>query len=85
MSNAVEFRYFKLNDINVMYFRAEDGYTICVEKNEIKVCGKFRLINVNEDITELAKALRSQKINITTEEVKEILTKVKIGFLRIVR
>jgi len=80
MSNAVEFRYFKLNDINVMYFRAEDGYTICVEKNETKVCGKFRLININEDAIELAKALRSQKINITTEEVKEILTKVKIGY-----
>jgi len=80
MSNAVEFRYFMLNDINVMYFKAEDGYAICVEKNEIRACGKFRLININEDTTELAKALRSQKINITTEEVKEILTKVKIGY-----
>ncbi|MCG2892900.1 MAG: hypothetical protein L7H00_05130 [Vulcanisaeta sp.] len=80
MSNAVEFRYFKLNDNNVMYFKAEDGYAICVEKNGVKVCGKFRLINVSEDAIELAKALRSQKINITTEEVREILTKVKIGY-----
>ena len=80
MSNTVEFRYFKLNDINVMYFKAEDGYAVCVEKNETKVCGKFRLINVNEDAAELAKALRSQKISITTEEVREILTKVRIGY-----
>lgn len=80
MSNAFEIRYFKLNDIEVTYFKAEDGYAVCVEKNETKVCGKFRLINVNEDAIELVKALRSQKINITTEEVKEILTKVKIGY-----
>jgi hypothetical protein len=80
MSNTFEVRYFKHNDINVMYFKAEDGYAICVEKNETKVCGKFRLININEDAAELAKALRSQKISVTTEEVKEMLTKVKIGY-----
>jgi len=80
MSNAFEVRYFKLNDVEVTYFKAEDGYAVCAEKNGVRVCGKFRLINVNEDAIELAKALRNQKINITTEEVKEILTKVKIGY-----
>jgi hypothetical protein len=80
MSNAFEVRYFKLNDIEVTYFKAEDGYAVCTEKNGVRVCGKFRLINVNEDAIELAKALRNQKINITTEDVKEILTKVKIGY-----
>jgi len=79
MSN-IEVRYFKHNDINVMHFKAEDDYAICVEKNETKVCSKFKLINIDRDATELAKALRSQNINITTEEVREILSKVRVGY-----
>ena len=79
MSN-IEVRYFRLNDIEVTYFKAEDGYAVCVEKNGTKVCGKFRLININEDTAELAKALRSQNINITTGEVREILSKIRVGY-----
>jgi len=80
MYDTLEVRQFRLNDINVTYFKAEDGYAIHVEKNGVKVGGKFRLVNIDEDAKELVKALRSQKVDVTIEEVKEILTKVKIGY-----
>jgi len=77
-SDTVEFRYFRHNGIDVMYFIDKDGYVIQIEKDGVKVAGKYRLVNVNKDVADFVKALRSQGINITTEDAKEILTRVKI-------
>jgi hypothetical protein len=76
MSN-IEVNNFSLGGIEVMHFRAGDGYAVCVEKGGTKVCGKFTLSDLDADASKLAKSLKSYNIDISIDTAKEILTKVK--------
>jgi hypothetical protein len=76
MSN-IEVNNFSLGGIEVTHFRAGDGYAVCVEKGDTKVCGKFTLSDIDADASKLAKSLKSYNIDISIDTAKEILTKVK--------
>jgi len=73
----IEVNNFSLGGIEVAHFRTGDGYAVCVEKDNTRVCGKFTLSDLDADASKLAKLLKSYNIDISIDTAKEILTKVK--------